>query len=361
MEDALADVEETLPPAAPLQLAGLGPVVDDQNPTAMPRSRKPLFDQDAPDGEVDDEVEVRDEPAIIDIPRERRPVPWAPIVASVVVVLAVVAAAVTFARAPGGSTAVPNVVGLPENAAVAAVQRSGLGVDTVTRENRAPAGIVVEQRPRPGRWQSDGDAVRLVVSRGPPPVPFPELAGQPVDAATAQLQQLGFVVDAGDRRHDEQVPVDVVIASEPAGSAPPDSVVKLVVSAGPAPRVVPGGLAGGTWEAAAAAISGAGLQPARTEVFHDTVTAGQVVGTDPGPGAEVARGSTVSVSISKGPDVVAVPNVRGATIEAAAARLESLGLEVFLDGRYRPGRKVLATDPEPGTQVRRGATVRVLT
>jgi beta-lactam-binding protein with PASTA domain len=34
---------------------------------------------------------------------------------------------------------------------------------------------------------------------------------------------------------------------------------------------------------------------------------------------------------------------------------------VFLDGRYRPGRKVLATDPEPGTQVRRGATVRVLT
>jgi beta-lactam-binding protein with PASTA domain len=59
--------------------------------------------------------------------------------------------------------------------------------------------------------------------------------------------------------------------------------------------------------------------------------------------------------------LVAVPNVRGATIEAAAARLESLGLEVFLDGRYRPGRKVLATDPEPGTQVRRGATVRVLT
>jgi serine/threonine-protein kinase len=332
-------------------------VLDDPNPTAMPRSRKSVFDQDA----ADDDVEVLDEPTIIDVARERRAIPWAPIVASVAVVLAVLAAAITFARAPGGSTAVPNVVGLQLDAAVAAVQRAGLGVDTVTREDRAPKGFVIQQQPTPGGWQPDSDSVQLVVSRGPEPVPFGDLAGQPVDAATVALQQLGFVVDAGDRRHDEEVPVDVVIASEPAGEAPPDSVVKLIVSAGPAPRVVPGGLAGATWETAAAAISETGLQPARADAFSDSVPAGQVIGTEPGGGAEVARGSTVTVSVSKGPDLVTVPSLRGVTIEVAAGQLESLGLEVFLEGRYRPGRKVLATDPDAGTQVRRGTSVRVLT
>ena len=46
-------------------------------------------------------------------------------------------------------------------------------------------------------------------------------------------------------------------------------------------------------------------------VFDDEVAAGQVVATQPGAGAELNRGDTVELVVSKGPDLVAVPDVSG--------------------------------------------------
>ena len=358
MEAALVDAEEALPPAAPLNLAGIGTVVEDLNPTALPRSRRSVFDQDAGDDD-DDGIEVLDEPALVDIPRERRNVPWAGIVVAVVASVALLGAAVTLARAPGGSTAVPNVVGLTVSGAEAGIQRVGLGVETRFRRDRAPKGTVIEQGTRPGVWQADGNPVVIVVSRGPKPVAFADVAGQPVDQATATLQGLGFVVDATARKNDEQVPVDTVIASDPVGEAAPDSVVKLVVSAGPAPRTVPAVGTGGSYADAAAKIEAVQLVAVRVDEFSDSVPAGQVIGSDPPPGTDVPRNSQVSVAVSKGPDLVQVPSLGGQPIEAASRALQALGLAVSVQGNYVPGGKVIASDPQAGAKVKRGSTVRV--
>lgn len=355
MASALSDVEDALPPALPLVLVGLGSFDEDPNPTALARSRRLVFDQDVSDADI----EVLDEPEIIKIAPERRARSWSALVLAAVVAVAVVAAGVAFARTPAGATAVPNVVGVAEDVATATVRQVGLGVDVVEREDRAPSGSVIGQRPSPGRWLSDTEVVILVVSSGPQPVAVPEVVGKSLDDARATLEADGFVaLETG--RPDEDVPAGTVIASDPTGEAPPDSAITLIVSSGPAPRVVPSGLAGGSFEAAAAALTDIGLEAVRVEVFSDTVAAGTVMGTDPSPDTEVARGSAVRVNVSKGPDLVAVPSVVGMAIEAADAALRAAGLDVFVQGNYTPGGPVLATDPAVGTLVNRGSTVRVL-
>ncbi len=207
----------------------------------------------------------------------------------------------------------PNVVGVSAADAEAAMQRVGLGIETRFRRDRAPKDTVIEQLTRPGVWQPDGEPVVVVVSRGPKAVTFANVVGQPVDAATTALQGLGFVVDANAHQFDEQAQAGTVLASDPAGEAPPDSVIKLTVSDGPAPRTVPDVGAGGTFAAAAAALDAVQLSAAQVDEFNDTVPAGQVLGTDPAAGAQVPRGTAVSVRVSKGPDLVAVPASRGPT------------------------------------------------
>jgi serine/threonine-protein kinase len=189
-------------------------------------------------------------------------------------------------------------------------------------------------------------------------VTFPNVVGQPLDAATIALQALGFVVDATTHQFDEQAQAGTVLASDPAGEAPPDSVIKLTVSDGPAPRTVPDVGAGGTFAAAAAALDAVQLSAVQVDEFNDTVPAGQVLGSDPAAGAQVPRGSTVSVRVSKGPDLVALPSMAG-TVEEASQRLAALGLQVNVQGNYRPGGAVIASDPPAGTMVKRGSTVRL--
>ena len=358
MEAALVDAEDALPPAAALNLAGIGSVVEDLHPTALPPSRRRVFDQDAAPPEHDD-IEVVEEPELIAVARERRPIPWPGIVVAVVATVAILAAAFALARAPGGSTAVPNVVGVSAVEAEAAMQRVGLGIETRFRRDRAPKDTVVEQLTRPGVWQPDGDPVVVVVSRGPKAVRFSDVVGQPIDDATATLQGLGFVVDASTHAFDEQAQAGTVLASDPAGEAPPDSVIKLTVSDGPAPRTVPDVGTGGTFADAAAKLEAVQLQAVQADEFSDTVPAGQVLGSDPGAGAQVPRGGSVSVRVSKGPDLVAVPAVAGMPIEAASQSLAALGLAATVQGNYRPGGSVIASDPPAGTMVKRGSTIRL--
>jgi serine/threonine-protein kinase len=94
-------------------------------------------------------------------------------------------------------------------------------------------------------------------------------------------------------------------------------------------------------------------------VFSDDIEEGRVVGTSPGIGTEAPYQSQVTLVRSKGPDLVTVPDVEGATVEQASEALADAGLEVEVFG-FRPGRIVRVQDPEPGTRVRRGSTVTLV-
>ena len=103
-----------------------------------------------------------------------------------------------------------------------------------------------------------------------------------------------------------------------------------------------------------------GLKAARAEAFSDTVAVGKVIGSRPSSGSEAARDSSVAVVVSKGPDVVPVPNLVAKTVPEAQAVLGQAGLTVV--NVYGPLNKpVFTTDPAAGVSVKRGAGVSLYT
>ena len=60
MEAALIDAEDALPPGAPLQLAGIGSVVEDLHPTALPQSRARPSTRTPTSDDHDDDISVLD-------------------------------------------------------------------------------------------------------------------------------------------------------------------------------------------------------------------------------------------------------------------------------------------------------------
>jgi serine/threonine-protein kinase len=359
MADALDAAARELPPPAPLVLPGLGATIDDPEPTRVVGSRTSsdamgepaLFDQDA--------VQVRarrNRP-----PGSHRLVPM--VVATVLVAaLAVAAALVTSSLRGGGSVAAPNLVGLTEQAAASRVAAAGLRLVIQRERGDDVAGLVMAQRPAAGAFLPDGGAIRIVVSRGPPPVVVPgDLAGTPASDAVARLEQLGFVVRI-ERAYDEVVAKDLVISTEPAGGAkaPRESEVVLKVSDGPAPVPIPAEVVGKTFDEAAAILRSKGFAVTRVDVFSDAVDAGKVVGTDPAVGQPAPRGATVTVNVSKGPELVTVPtNLIGMTVEQASQALQALRLVPDVEN-YAPGKRVRATVPVGGTQVKVGSKVTLI-
>ncbi len=349
MGEALADAARALPPPTPLTLAGLGGEINLVDPTQIGRSAA-LFDQDAPDEPVVAPPVVR----IGRAPGARRFVGAFVLVA---VLLALVAGGVAIASTGGGTTGVPSVVGLTSDQATRTLADAGLGIRVVTRASDDPADLVIAQRPRAGEFVGDGGTIELVVSRGPPDVDVLDVANLPAADARAALEHAGFVV-AETTAFDENVASGAVIGTDPPAGTPvsPDSQVTITISDGPAPVQVPN-VAGRTYDEAAQAITGARLAASRGEdQFSSTVEAGKVIGTDPPAGAATPRDSTVSIAVSKGPELVEVPPLVGLTLEAAQAALQARGFEVDTVS-YLPGRLVRSSNPGAGSKVGRGTEV----
>jgi serine/threonine-protein kinase len=255
----------------------------------------------------------------------------------------------------GAQVTVPNTVGGTVASARDAIARAGLLVREDERFSDDPAGTVVAQDPAPGHEVREGGEVELVVSRGAAPIAIPVEAGESLADAQAALTEAGFTVEV-QRRYDEERPKDTVITTRPAGRAPRYSTVTLVVSDGRRPIPIPD-VAGKSYDAAVAEITNAGFAPIRGDAFSDTVPSGTVIGTDPKGDGTAQPGAQVRIIVSRGPDVVTVPAVRGLSLDAASAALQAAGLNSAVSGAYRPGATVRATDPPAGTTVKRNATV----
>jgi len=111
---------------------------------------------------------------------------------------------------------------------------------------------------------------------------------------------------------------------------------------------------------AAQQLTNAGLVPVIVKQYSDSVDSGGLIGLNPGSGQSVARGSTVQVLVSKGPELVAVPSMKGIkTIQDAIDALTAVGL---VPGNARGGlsSRPKAFDPGSGTMVPKGSTVDII-
>ncbi|MFK7849884.1 MAG: DUF6288 domain-containing protein [Akkermansiaceae bacterium] len=138
---------------------------------------------------------------------------------------------------------VPELVGLTQSAAEAAITGGGLtvGVVATSYSNAVPAGDVISQGLAAGSNAVVGSSVDFVVSLGIQMVSVPNLVGLTQSAAEAAITGLGLSIGAVNNSYSETVPMGSVISQ---GVAPGSSVaigapVDLLVSSGPAPNNPP--------------------------------------------------------------------------------------------------------------------------
>jgi beta-lactam-binding protein with PASTA domain len=213
-------------------------------------------------------------------------------------------------------TSVPNVIGLTEAAADAAIAAANLVVGTVTHANspNVPAGDVISESPAAGTSVDLGSPVDLVISSGPLALIVPNVVGLTQAAATTAIQNAGLVVGTVTQASSAIVPAGKVISENPAAgtSVAPGSSVNLVVSTGPAPVNVPN-VVGLTQAAATTAIQNAGLVAGTvTQASSAIVPAGKVISENPAAGTSLAPGSSVNLVVSTGPaftDVTALVTI----------------------------------------------------
>ena len=257
----------------------------------------------------------------------------------------------------GGSVRVPEVVGLEVAEATRDLQDRGLRVRVgeAVASDHVHEGLVATQSLAGGERARRRDLVVLQPSLG---ITLPDLTKRPAGAATGRLEELGIRY----RRQDQPsvtVPRGSVIATRPeAGSLLKDGQVVAVVVSNGRPKVTVPDVAGRPIGAARAILAEAKLRARIERVFDDNLPQGRAVGTDPGAGSQAAWGSTVVLRISKGPDLVEVPDVVGLSRQEATDRLRAAGL----NARFvlPVGDRVVQQRPRGGEKAKRGSDVRLL-
>ena len=300
----------------------------------------------------------------------RRRWPWVVLAAVVLAAGGGVAAATVMDREPEApvrtvTLPVPVLTDRAEDQVVAMITSSGWEVGDIerTRQDGTLRGQVLEMDPAAGTRLVSGSIINLVVSDGQTFAPVPtELAAMTWDEASAALGEAGFRAAQAATAHHEEVAAGSVIAV--VEGTPEElekgSEVPLVVSDGPRPRTVPAGLQGSTESAAREALDAEGLEVAVNRQFHDDIPEGQVVSVLPGTGTTLARGETVTIEVSRGPELRAIPSVAGAsTISEAVAILRNAG---FRDGDLSgpASGSPRGTRPAAGTMARPGSSVDII-
>ncbi|MCF6523002.1 Stk1 family PASTA domain-containing Ser/Thr kinase [Streptomyces sp. JJ36] len=274
-----------------------------------------------------------------------------------VVLAALLGTAVWYVNS-GQFTRTPAVLDMTEAEARKELAEAGLGV-RVERDHslKVERGRVVESDPAPGARIRDTGTVTLVVSRGPELVKVPELSGTPLADARRQLRDAGLDPGRVTRRFDAETAQGSVVRTEPAAGTErrPGSAVALTVSKGEKTEIPE--VTGQDAEDAREELREAGLtvRLADERVFSEEEK-GAVARQSPEAGATAARGDTVTLTLSRGPDLVAVPDVEGKGLDEARRLLEDQGFTVTVR-RVFFGDTVFNQSPDAGDEAPRGSEV----
>src|SRR5262249_51334632 len=130
------------------------------------------------------------------------------------------------------------------------------------------------------------------------------------------------------------------------------------VSRGPAPFQVPD-VTGASQGDATSTLQGDGLKVAVSKENSDTIDSGQVISQEPASG-QVTRGDTVRLTVSKGPQLVRVPDVSRESIRRATRELEARGFKVTVDSFFQVLGTVVQTKPGAGAMAPKGSTIEVI-
>ena len=278
-----------------------------------------------------------------------------------VALILIVAAALWFVAAgPGAKTSVPRVAGSTAVVAEQALSRANLDAKVVRSfDETIKAGVVLGGDPPAGREVRRGSTVTLTVSQGPERYDVPLLVGRTRAEAVQRVTEARLTLGAMSETFSETVPQGQVISTFPSAktSVKRATSVTLVTSKGREPIRLR------DWTGQPAAQAKGEMTNAKLRVdatrseFSNTVVQGSVISQTPATGTLFQRDS-VTLVVSKGPELVLVPRVIGRQEGQATSILRGLGFEVKVE-RALGGffGTVRLQSVAPGTEAPRGSTI----
>jgi beta-lactam-binding protein with PASTA domain/predicted Ser/Thr protein kinase len=233
--------------------------------------------------------------------------------------------------------------------------RAGQGVFSST----VKSGFVIDSNPPPGSKIRKGAVVTLIPSLGPELIGVPDVQGKKLADAKKAITDAGLKPNV-EQEFSDTVKKGLVIrqSPDPGVKIEKGKAVTITVSSGPAPVAIPD-VSGKTKDEAKAILEARDFKVTFTEAFSTTVKKGDAVGTDPPAGTKAAKGSEVTLIVSKGPESFKMPDVVGMTVEDATKKLEDLGLKVNVIDVPGFSGVVVLQKPDAGKTVHQGDTVSI--
>lgn len=230
-----------------------------------------------------------------------------------------------------------------------------------------PIGQEVGPRRHRGRWALLAVLGLILVAAAVAVRPLPRVTGMTERAALARLRQAGM---HGSVRaaFSDSVRYGTVMSQRPA-LIPVGPLglrgggVDLTVSKGPDVVALPYEV-GQPLATAQRAIQALGLPLGPPVLAYSSTTTGTVIAQVPGSSSgpiSVRPGTPINLTVSKGPQLIAVPAVTG-TFAAASSALAQAGLSVTRQDAYAgvPAGTVVSQTPAPGTSIPAGQSVTVV-
>jgi beta-lactam-binding protein with PASTA domain len=187
----------------------------------------------------------------------------------------------------------------------------------------------------------------------------PSVVSLPKAVAVRRVTRAGF--NAQVRFTPSSSRKGMVVTQAPEGGArlSQGGTVALTVSAGKPKLGVPN-VVGLPVASAVKKLQAAGLGSNQRVVFA-SAPPGRVTAQRPAAGTAMKKGSTVALTVSRGPQRVAVPNVVGRRRDDATARLRSAGFHaaVFSVPSTSPRGFVVAQNPQASSKAPKGSRVRI--
>ncbi|MEU9402021.1 Stk1 family PASTA domain-containing Ser/Thr kinase [Streptomyces sp. NPDC048242] len=262
----------------------------------------------------------------------------------------------------GQFTKVPPLLSRTEAQAKKRIESAGLDVGKVHRSysDTVQRGQVIGSEPSPGARIRDHGSVSLTISLGPQTVMVPDLSGRPLAEARAQLKSAGLEPGMVTREFSDEVERGSVISTTPGAGVErhAGSAIALVVSKGR--QVDIPDVTGESLDDATQDLTDAGLKVkvAPERVYSSDYDKDQVVSQTPAEGT-AAEGDAVTLTLSKGPEMIEVPDVTGQDVDSAKKTLEAAGFQVEEDrgllGLF--GDKVREQSVDGGDRAPKGSTI----
>jgi beta-lactam-binding protein with PASTA domain/predicted Ser/Thr protein kinase len=258
--------------------------------------------------------------------------------------------------------AVTRYIGLRESVAREEIVHAGLVADIKRRPSAAEsATFVFDQNPSPGNKIPKGNTVTIFVSTGPAKVGVPDVRNKDSTDAAAAIAALGLKPDVHQVYSTKDPGTVVAQAPRPHVKVVKGSKVRINVSKGPAPVDVPQ-VVNLPFAQASSELQALGFKVERVDQDSDQPV-DTVLDQDPQAGGSASKGSTITLTVSKGPQTTQVPDVTTYDADTARSTLEQSGFKVKVvkQPTNDPSEEnvVLGQKPAANEKAKPGSTVTI--